>query len=188
MRRAQALGIRAGAVVLALGASALLSPGVGLSASSLEAELRVKARTAAERTFIYERNYGGPHAHGRHMRRFGLRGQPAYTVKAADGSYLTAFQATLDSVDGTGDIVLLFHNLNFLGWASNRLAGNLDLGRRGDAILIRYWVYRGRNAICCPSGKRAVTYQWNGSRIVASGKPPLIYGRAGQRLHFAHGT
>jgi hypothetical protein len=175
-------------VSLALSSSVLLLQGTSRGASSLEAELRGRARGIAERTFIYERNYGGPHAHGRHKRRFGLRGQLAYTVKAGDGSYVTAFQATLDSADGTGDIVLLFDDQNFVGWASDRAAGNLDLGRRGDAILVRYWIYRGRNSICCPSGKKAITYRWTGSRVVSSGDPPLVYGKPGQRLHFGRRT
>jgi hypothetical protein len=143
--------------------------------------LRGKARGAAQRTFIYERNFGGP---GRHKRRFYLRGQDSYTVKSADGSLLTAFQATLNSADGTGDIVLFFRDLHFLGWASNRLTINLGLGRRGDAILVRYAVYRGRDAFCCPSGVRPVTYRWDGLRVRRIGKPPLIYGKPGPRLHF----
>lgn len=146
--------------------------------------LRGKARSAAFRTFIYAPNYGG---HGRHKRRFSLRGQDAYTVKSPDGSLLTAFLATLSSVDGTGDMVLLYRDLKFIGWASNRLAGNLLLGRKGNRILIRYYAYKGRDAFCCPSSKKAITYLWNGSRVVASGKPPLIYGKPGQRLHWASG-
>lgn len=177
------IGALAGSL-LATGISALGSPNTGLGASSLEAELRGKARGDAERTFVYQRNYGGPHAHGRHKRRFGLRGQLAYTVKNADGTYLTAFQATLSSADGTGDIVLLFHDLHFVGWASNRMAANLTLGRRGNSILVRYWRYRKWDSTCCPSSKKGITYRWNGLRIVRSGKPPLIYGEAGSRLHF----
>ena len=151
------------------------------------AKLRGKARQSAHRTFIYERNYGGPHAAGQHKRRFSLRGQDSYTVRSPDESLLTAFQATLSSADGTGDIVLLFRNLHFVGWASNRLAGNLFLGRRGTHILVRYFVYRGSDAFCCPSSKKAITYAWNGSRVVASGKPPLVFGKPGQRLHWVGG-
>ena len=97
-------------------------------------------------------------------------------MQAADGSTLSAFQATLNSADGTGDIVLLFDELHFVGYASNRMAVNLALGRRrdsaGDSILVRYGIYRSRDAFCCPSGFRGITYRWDGRSIVASGNPP----------------
>jgi len=172
---------------IALGAGPSASGETAPGSSGYYAKMRGKAREVAHRTFIYERNYGGPHAHGRHNRRFSLRGQDSYTVQSPDGSLLTAFQATLSSVDGTGDAVLLFRDLNFIGWATNRLAGNLLLGRRGNRILVRYYVYKGRNAFCCPSGKKAITYRWNGSRVVSSGKPPLIFGKPGQKLHWVGG-
>ena len=133
-----------------------------------EATLRGEARARAERTFIYAL---GKHHH-RYERRFHLRGQLSFTVRAADGSEFTGFQATLNSADGTGDIVLLFDKLNFVGWASNRIAANLSLARRGHALLVRYAVYRRRDSICCPTAKRAITYRWNGSRVVTDGSSP----------------
>jgi hypothetical protein len=160
---------------------AVLAPGVGMGAANSEAKLRAKARGIAERTYFYAHAFGIHHR--RYKRRFSLRGQIPRTVKADDGSLFTAFQATIDSADGTGDIVLLFDEQTFVGWASNRVAGNLILGRRGNRILVRYFVYKGRNSICCPSGKKAITYRWTGSGVAASGKPPLIFGSVGQRLH-----
>jgi hypothetical protein len=84
--------------------------------------------------------------------------------------------------------VLLFNELHFVGYASKRMSVNLVLGRRhgpdGDSILVRYGVYRPRNAFCCPSGKRSVTYRWNGHRIVANGSPPKrAFGELMPRLH-----
>jgi hypothetical protein len=143
--------------------------------------LREKASRFAERTYINAPTYG---SHRRtHKRRFHLFEQLSYKVKATDGSLLSGFQATLASADGTGDIVLLFDEERFVGWASNRLAANLTLARRGNAILVRYAVYRHRDAICCPSGFKAITYKWNGSKIVRGGMPPPAYGEFGPRLH-----
>jgi len=153
---------------------------------NFEAAVRGQARGVAERTFIYAHAFG-PH-HRRYKRRFHLRGQQSFAVRAADGSTLTAFQATLNSVDGTGDIVLLFDELGFVGYASNRMSVNLTLGRRhisdADDILVRYGIYRQRDAFCCPSGRQAITYRWDGSRIVASGSPPTrAFGELMPRLH-----
>jgi hypothetical protein len=167
-------------------ATLLLLSAVPASADIDAAKLRGLARGFAERTFVYQPNLG-VHGHGRHKRRFALRGQLPYTVKASDGSLVTAFQATLSSsVDGSGDIVLLFHEEQFLGWASRFMAVNLGLGRRGNAILVRYAVYRPRDAFCCPSGRRAVAYRWENSRIIRSGDAPRhVFGEHPARLHMS---
>jgi hypothetical protein len=143
--------------------------------------LRQKARRYAEATYINAHSFGKRHR--LHRRHFHLFEQASYTVKADDGSLLTAFQATLASADGTGDIVLLFDEENFVGWASNRLAANSAPARRGDAILVRYAIYRHRDAICCPSGFKTISYRWNGSRVLHHGKPPRAFGEVGPRLH-----
>ena len=135
---------------------------------------RAVAQSYAHRTYIVQS--------GR-QRRFTLVG-PRATVHARDGSTITAFGLVLaDSGDGTGQAVLLFRGTRFLGWASSRDALHLRVGRRDDAITVRYGVYRGSDPFCCPSSFRTIRYRWNGERVVASGDPPLIYGRRGDRLH-----
>jgi hypothetical protein len=117
------------------------------------------------------------------QRRFTLVG-PRATVRATDGSTITAFGLVLaDSGDGTGQAVLLFRGTHFLGWASSRDTLHLSVGHRGDSITVRYGAYRGSDPFCCPSSFRTIRYRWNGKRIVASGDPPLVYGRRGDRLH-----
>lgn len=143
--------------------------------------LRAKASRYAEATYIIAHGFGKHHR--RHKRRFHLFEQDSYTVKADDGSLFTAFQATLASADGTGDIVLLFDEEEFVGWASNRIAANSAPARRGNAILVRYAVYRGRDAICCPSGFKEITYRWDGSRVIRGGVPPRAFGEVGPLLH-----
>jgi hypothetical protein len=161
----------------------LLSLGV-LPANGAEVDfssLRPKASALAERTYISTRSYGKRHRI--HRRHFHLFGQPSFTVKADDGSLFTGFSATLASADGTGDIVLLFNEERFVGWASNRMAANLGLARRGNALLVRYAVYRNRDAICCPSRFRAIAYRWDGSRVVHHGTPPTSFGEPNPLLH-----
>lgn len=161
--------------VLSLSVSSALGAEVDFTA------LRQKASRYAEATYINAHSFG---KHDRlHRRHFHLFGQDSYTVKADDGSLLTAFQATLASADGTGDIVLLFDEENFVGWASNRMAANSAPARRGNAILVRYAIYRHRDAICCPSGFKTITYRWDGSAIVRGGKPPRAFGEVGPPLH-----
>jgi hypothetical protein len=161
--------------LLSLSVSPALAAEVDLTA------LRQKASRYAEATYVNAHSFGKHHR--LHRRHFHLFEQDSYTVKADDGSLLTAFQATLASADGTGDIVLLFDEENFVGWASNRMAANSALGRRGNAILVRYAIYRRRDAICCPSGFKAIPYRWNGSRIVRGAKPPRAFGEVGPPLH-----
>lgn len=163
-----------------------LAGALSLSTSSASAgvdfgTLREKASTLAERTYINARSYGKRHRI--HRRHFHLFGQPSYTVKAEDGSLFTGFSATLASADGTGDIVLLFDEERFVGWASNRMAGNLGLARRGNDLLVRYAIYRSRDAICCPSGYKAIVYRWADNHVVRGGKPPRIYGEVGPPVH-----
>jgi hypothetical protein len=172
--------------VLALAIVGLLAAVIVQSAAgdAFEESLRGNARTRAERTFVYAHTFGVHHR--TYRRRFHLRGQPSFSVRATDGSTFTGFQATLDSADGTGDIVLLFDELHFVGWASDRMAADLVLGRRGNKILIRYAVYRPRNAICCPASRKAVTYGWNGAGVAVAGRPPTrAFNESLPRLHMS---
>jgi hypothetical protein len=143
--------------------------------------LRQKASRYAEATYINVRSFGKHHR--LHRRHFHLFEQDSFTIKADDESLLTAYQATLASADGTGDIVLLFDEEAFVGWASNRLAANSAPARRGDAILVRYAIYRHRDAICCPSGFKTISYRWNGSRVLHHSEPPRAFGEVGPLLH-----
>jgi hypothetical protein len=110
---------------------------------------------------------------------------PRLGVLAADGSIISAFGAVLDSADGTGQIVLLFRGSRFLGWASAYDTVHLAVTTRRRSIVVTYGVYRGNDPFCCPSSKKTVRYRWDGSRIVADGTAPLVYGRKGSRLHLA---
>jgi hypothetical protein len=113
---------------------------------------------------------------------------PAETVTANDGSLISAFSAVLaDSGDGTGQTVLLFRGTSFLGWASDRLAVRLTVGRTGNLIAVRYGEFKGNDPLCCPSSTKTVDYSWNGTRIVADGEPPLAFGKRGDQLHLGGG-
>ncbi len=135
---------------------------------------RSRAERYARRTYIVQS--------GRH-RHFTLVG-PRRTVTARDGSTISAFGAVLaDAADGTGQVALLFHGSRFAGWASAYDTVRLRVGSRGRAIRVLYGVYRDHDAFCCPSARKPVEYRWNGRRITASARPPLVYGRRGDRLH-----
>lgn len=131
------------------------------------------AQRYAHRTYVIQ---------GDSNRNFELAG-PRIAVRSADGSTLTAFGIVLaDSRDGTGQAVLLFRGRRFLGWASAFDTLRLGVIRKGHSIAVNYGVYRGNDPFCCPSSIKTVRYRWNGARIVASARPPLIYGRRGSRL------
>lgn len=155
---------------LVLGAAVLAAPAAAHAAGPSHAT----AERYAHRTYIVQ--FG-------HHRRFETVGHRR-AVRAADGSLITAFGMVLaDSGDGTGQAVELFRGRRFLGWASAYDTLHLNVGRRGRAIAVHYGVYRGNDPFCCPSSVRTVHYRWNGSRIVADKKPPLIFGHHGNRLH-----
>jgi hypothetical protein len=176
--------LRRRALPACLGAIAVFAVAAPMACAedSFDAQLRARARSVAERTYVRVHNFGR-HSHRVHRVRLHLRGQEAFTVKADDGSLFTAFTATVDSADGTGDAVLLFDELHFVRWASNRLAGNASVARQGNDIIVRYAVYRGQDSICCPSSQKPVVYRWTGTGVEASGKAPLVFGHQGLRLH-----
>lgn len=156
---------------------ALSGGGVAYALARDPGPSRSTAQSYAHRTFAHQEFAGKLH--------FMLNG-PSHSVTANDGSRLTAFPIVVENTgDGAGQAVLLFHNGDFVRWASRRIAVKLGVGgRRGRRILVKYAVYRGRDAICCPSGGlKRVTYRWNGSRIVPSGRAPKAWGRKQARLH-----
>ena len=135
------------------------------------------AERYARRTYVVQPQLG--------RRVFRLAG-PGVTVTASDGSAITAYGAVLaDSGDGTGQAVLLFRGAHFLGWATDRMATRLEVQSSGSAIAVRYGAFRGNDPLCCPSSTRTVHYSWNGTRVVADGKPPLAYGKQGDPLRLA---
>jgi hypothetical protein len=163
--------MRRAALVLALAAAAVAAaPALAAGPS------RSLAARYAHRTYINQSGLG--------RRVYHVEG-PRYAFTAPDGSTITAFGAVLDSADGTGEIVLLFRNLHFLGWASAFDAVHLSVGTSGRAIAVTYGVYSGNDPFCCPHAKKTVRYRWNGKRITADGEPPLAYGSRGNRLHLA---
>lgn len=161
------------AAMLVLGAAAV---GAMPAAAGAAVPSHAAAKRFAARTYIVQ--FG-------HRRKFAVAG-PRHTVRAADGSRISAWAMVLaDSGDGTGQAVELFRGRHFLGWASAYDTLHLRVARHGHAIGVRYGVYRGNDPFCCPSSTRTVHYRWNGSRIVADGRPPKIYGHRGNRLHLA---
>jgi hypothetical protein len=147
--------------------------------SSADRPTTDEANRYARRTYVVQEGFG--------RRVFKVAGPPA-TTTAADGSTITGFGAVVaDSGDGTGQAVLLFRGTRFLGWASDRLAVHLAVDTDGDAVAVRYGSFQGNDPSCCPSSKVTVRYRWNGSRIVADGDPPLVYGKQGDQLHLAAG-
>ncbi len=164
--------MRRAALALALAGAALGAASPALAAGPS----RVLAQRYAHRTYINDPTLG--------RRIYHLDG-PREAVTAADGSTITAFAAVLNSADGTGQIVLLFHRARFLGWASAFDAVHLGVSTSGRSIAVTYGVFSGNDPFCCPHARKTVRYRWNGRRIVADGEPPLVYGQRGDRLRLA---
>jgi hypothetical protein len=164
---------RATALAIAVCAAAAIVP----AASGSGSPSRALAQSYAHRTYVNDPSLG--------RRIFALAGG-GRVAHASDGSTITAYGVVLaDSGDGTGQAVLLFRNGRFLGWASAFDTLHLSVSSTGSAIKVVYGVYKGNDPFCCPSSKKAVLYRWTGGKIVASGLPPLIFGKQGSRLHLS---
>jgi len=166
----------------------LLSLGLGIAAPALGQQLataagpsRATALLDAQRTYIVVDGVG----------HVPFKLGPQKSVSAKDGSTITAYVITNDyggTADSAHAAVLLFRDATFLGWASSRAASFVTLEpSSGNAIRVRYPIWKGNDPTCCPSGSALISYSWNGSRIVANGDPPLIYGEPGFLLHLSPG-
>jgi LppP/LprE lipoprotein len=168
-------------LVLLSASLGVVGPAVAGQVSVSAGPSRSTALAYAKRTFIVVPGVGNV--------PFKLGAQTSVTAK--DGSTITAFSITNDyggTADSTHSAVMLFHGGHFLGWASSRAAMFLTFEpSSGNAIRVSYPVWKATDPTCCPSGRTVVSYDWNGSRIVARGQPPLIYGRPGILLHLGSG-
>jgi hypothetical protein len=171
-----ALSVIVTAFALGAAGTAVASPSATSAGPSRSVALRY-----AERTYI----------------EFAGKGHVAFTlgasrvVTAGDGSTITAFAISNDpggTADSESMAVMFFRGTTFLGWASSRASMSLTLEpSSGDAIRVLYPIWKPADATCCPSGRIVISYTWNGSRILASAAPPLIYGEPGVLLHLSPG-
>jgi LppP/LprE lipoprotein len=164
---------RAAFVAPALCLAATLVP----ATASATTTSRAVAQAFAHRTYVNDPSLG--------RRHFKLEGGARFAT-ASDGSTIAAFGMVLaTSGDGSGQAVLLFRDGRFLGWASAFETLHLSVSSNGSAIKVRYGAYKGNDPFCCPSSFKTIRYRWTGGRIVASGVPPLIFGKRGSRLHLS---
>jgi hypothetical protein len=102
------------------------------------------------------------------------------TISDGAGGYLTAVKG-MRSTNGTADstrwLVFFWHNDTFLGWDTAG-ASMLILGVSSPqvgAFTVTYANYAPGDPTCCASlPPVAVTYQWDGSRLVSDGTPPAV--------------
>jgi len=110
---------------------------------------------------------------------FGPVGDPL-TIADGAGGYLTAVKG-IRSTNGTADstrwLVFFWQNDTFLGWDTAG-ASFLILGvssPQDGAFTVTYANYAPGDTTCCPSlPPVAVTYQWDGDRLVSDGTPPAV--------------
>ena len=142
------------------------TPAAGHPAAASVEPSHSTALEYASRTYIIVRQGG--------KQRFQLIDQ-RQTVKAADGSTITAFPIENDfggMADSVSWTVMFFRNGKFLGWSGSRAAGSGTVLDRlfGDAIRVAY--PKPNQPTCCQSAEVWVSYTWNGARIVASAQQP----------------
>jgi LppP/LprE lipoprotein len=101
--------------------------------------------------------------------------QPASTPDGS-GKTLYAWKATCSgSVDGHCQEVFFFLGARFLGTDTANPSRSLTIvaAVAPRKFAVTYGNYGPQDPECCPSGKPVtITYAWNGSKLVPSGKPP----------------
>ena len=99
------------------------------------------------------------------------------TIADGRGGTLTAIVGVrYPTADAKGQLVFFWHGRQFLGWDS-RYESNAIVGLSSPApgvFAVRFAHYAPTDALCCPSLRPVqILYRWTGSRIQASGTPPL---------------
>ncbi|MGI5224393.1 LppP/LprE family lipoprotein [Actinoallomurus sp. CA-142502] len=101
---------------------------------------------------------------------------PVSVADGYGGTLTAAVGQRYPTADAHGQLVFFWHDTRFLGLDSVRESDTITGLRRGTAGAFRvtYAHYAPSDAECCASlPPVTVAYRWTGSRLVASGTPPL---------------
>ena len=116
-----------------------------------------------------------------HTRHFvpAVAGSPITVSDGGTGTLTAALGVRTDTADYGGQLVFLWHNDEFIGWATSQYGFKLDMRTvDGTSIEVTYGYIKPGEAACCPSGQERVVYHWDGTRVVADHEPPpdIFYG------------
>ncbi len=95
------------------------------------------------------------------------------------GNALNALTATArGSADGYNQRAFLFARGRFLGVDAPEPSAQLRLvWSNGETVALLYLLYRGSDALCCPTGGGAIVrFHWNGHRLQTMGRIPPTRG------------
>jgi LppP/LprE lipoprotein len=84
----------------------------------------------------------------------------------------------VNSADGYNQRAFFFFGRRYLGTDAIAPSARLDeIWRDDKTIALLYILYRGRDALCCPTGGGAIVrFRWNGTRLVALDRIPPTRG------------
>jgi hypothetical protein len=78
-----------------------------------------------------------------------------------------------DSGDGYAKKAFFFVDGRFIGTDTSDESANIRVeGTTDDTVTLAYAIYRGGDALCCPSDTATVRYQWNGAHLLPLDKIP----------------
>jgi hypothetical protein len=102
--------------------------------------------------------------------------RPVSIADGYGGTLTAAVGQRYPTVDAHGQLVFFWHGTRFLGLDSVRVSDTIIGLRRGSTGTFRvtYAHYAPEDAECCASLRPVtVAYRWTGSRLAASGTPPV---------------
>ena len=87
------------------------------------------------------------------------------------------------SADGHFQRVFFFVNGRYIGLDSTQPSGSVQVANTSyDLVTVTYAIYQPSDALCCPSSRQSVRYQWTGTKLVPLDPiPPVATGTAAGR-------
>ena len=98
---------------------------------------------------------------------------PVVVTDGTSGTLTAARGFVTDTNDPTeGQLVFLWHNDQFLGWATSQLVLGLELhANDATSINVTYGYMKPGEGACCLTGQDPVVYHWDGTKVVADRDP-----------------
>lgn len=128
------------------------------------------SRSAIRRLMARTTEVAAPEGH------FVLDREPVSVADGYGGTLTAAVGQRYPTADAHGQLVFFWHGTRFLGLDSVSESDTINDLRHGPTgtFHVTYAHYAPSDAECCPSLRPVtVAYHWNGSRLAASGTPPV---------------
>jgi len=146
----------------------LLSPGLGSAAQAGSGSVKTAPRTPnVFQISLKTSEYVETNLHSEHFIPIAMK-----TESDGHGGWITAVVGQrFPTADGYGQIVFFWHNTTFVGTDATTEHTQVALTGGGPGYFrVTYATYKAGAPACCPTGKAAVRFRFNGAKF-APGRP-----------------